>query len=87
MRQICCRRGDLTRWLAALLIGAMINVSGLYMSSASAAVRDAGPLGSVDEHAGTPNGKSQPTFYYGIDPDKVPFALRADGTKARYVSL
>lgn len=87
MRQVFCWRGGLTRWLSALLVGAILNVSGLYLNSASANVRSAGTHTNVSGNSEPTEGKTGAPFYYGIDPDRVPFALRADGTKARYVSL
>ncbi len=87
MKATCDWKGGLTRWLAALLIGAMLNVSGLYVGSALAASHDANSYRDSGNNLKAPGDKSQTRFYYGIDPDKVPFALRADGTKARYISL
>jgi hypothetical protein len=87
MKPICCRKGGLTRWLAALVIGAMLNVSGLYIGSAFAASHDTSSHKSFSNSSEALEGKSETLFYYGTDPDKVPFAIRADGTKARYISL
>jgi hypothetical protein len=62
----------------------MFNISCL---SALGAGYGANSRRNPGENKAAPEDKSRTSLSYGIDPDKVPLALSADGTKARYLAL
>lgn len=82
----CCKDG-LARCLVALVIWAMLNTSGLHAALAFASESNSKPRHLSDGDRAPTNVSEQSPLSYGVGPDKVPFALKADGTKAKYLSL
>lgn len=87
MQQVSCWRGRLTRCLTALLLGAVLNMSGPHMSSVIAASHKADSRRILGNNPASAAARNDTPFQYGIDRDKVPFARKADGTRARFLSL
>lgn len=81
------RDGSLTRWLTVLVVGAMLNMGLAYRGAARATGHSAGPRADFEDGRGVETPEEGAPVTYGLDPDKVPFALRDDGVKARYLSL
>src|ERR671931_1950159 len=83
-------RREVTRVFAALTALAILNVSAPITASASAASPEAArrhPPSAFRERLRALSAGADKSFRYGLDADKVPFALKADGLKGRFIDV
>lgn len=87
MKSVNSRKSRLAKLSVSIAAALLLNTNGLCAPPSSAAQPNLKPAGRFVNNPTSLTPKVATPLIYGLDPDRVLFALKTDGTKARYLSL